>query len=54
VTLEVRYRGQQDREYDLDHRPRTSGEDMSGRGLTIALAIVLAVFIALVLALLIR
>jgi hypothetical protein len=51
--LDERYRGQQDREYDLDHRAGMSG-DVSGRGLTIALAVVLAVFIALVLALLIR
>jgi len=41
-------------EFDIQRGDGSSRDDASGRGLTIALALVLSVFVALVLALLIR
>jgi len=46
--------GMGNREFDIQRGGGSSRDDASGRGLTIALALVLGVFVALVLALLIR
>jgi hypothetical protein len=46
--------GMGNREFDIQRSDGPSRDDASGRGLTIALALVLGVFVALVLALLIR
>ena len=46
--------GMGNREFDIQRGDGSSRDDASGRGLTIALALVLSVFVALVLALLIR